>query len=84
ESSVIGDIRAAGLYLGIDIVDGDGRPDEARALDIVNGMRQRRVLVAASGERNHTLKVRPPLPFDATDVVRFTTALAETIAATDR
>ncbi|WP_439591305.1 aspartate aminotransferase family protein [Microbacterium sp.] len=83
ESSVIGDVRAAGLYLGIDIVDADGLPDEARALDIVNGMRERRVLLAASGERNHTLKVRPPLPFDAADAERFTTALAETIAATD-
>lgn len=82
ESSVIGDVRAAGLYLGIDIVDGEGRPDQARALDIVNGMRDRRVLLAASGERNHTLKVRPPLPFDAADAERFTAALAETISAT--
>jgi len=82
ETSVIGDVRAAGLYLGIDIVDAAGRPDEQRALDIVNGMRERRVLLAASGERNHTLKVRPPLPFDAADAERFTTALAETIEAT--
>lgn len=82
QSPVIGAVRAAGLYLGVDIVDADGRPDEARALDIVNGMRARRVLLAASGERNHTLKVRPPLPFDAADAERLVAVLAETIDAT--
>lgn len=78
----IGAVRGAGLYYGIDIVDESGRPDEARALGIVNGMRDRRVLIAASGPHNHTLKIRPPLPFDDADADRFVTALADTLAAT--
>ena len=82
DASAIGAVRGAGLYYGIDIVDETGRPDEARALAIVNGMRDRRVLIAASGPHNHTLKIRPPLPFDAADADRFVTALADTLAAT--
>ncbi|WP_137845273.1 aminotransferase class III-fold pyridoxal phosphate-dependent enzyme [Microbacterium sp. 2FI] len=78
----VGAVRGAGLYWGIDIVDDAGRPDEARALDIVNGMRDRRVLIAASGPRNHTLKVRPPLPFSDADADRFVVALGETLMAT--
>lgn len=80
----IGGVRGAGLFYGIDVVDAEGRPDEKRALDVVNGMRERRVLIAASGPANHTLKVRPPLPFDDRDVDRFVTALAETLEATGR
>ena len=45
-------------------------------------MRDRRVLIAASGVHNHTLKVRPPLPFDDADADRFVTALDETLRAT--
>lgn len=67
---------------GVDVVDAAGLPDEARALAIVNGMRERRVLIAASGPRNHTLKVRPPLPFDEADADRFVAAFAETLQAT--
>ncbi|MET0734906.1 MAG: aminotransferase class III-fold pyridoxal phosphate-dependent enzyme [Microbacterium sp.] len=84
EASAIGDVRAAGLYLGVDIVDEAGEPDEQRAIAIVNGMRERRVLLAASGERNHTLKIRPPLPFDGADADRLLTALSESLAATAR
>ena len=64
------------------VVDADGAPDEERALAIVNGMRDRRVLIAAAGPHNHSLKVRPPLPFDDADADRFVSALAETLAAT--
>ena len=77
----IGAVRGSGLYWGIDVVDSTGLPDEARALAVVNGMRDRRVLIAASGPHNHTLKVRPPLPFDDADADRFVTALAETLQA---
>ncbi|SFR89953.1 4-aminobutyrate aminotransferase [Microbacterium sp. cf046] len=78
----IGDVRGVGLYYGIDIVDSSGGPDEPLALAVVNGMRDRRVLIAASGPHNHTLKVRPPLPFDDADADRFVAALADTLEAT--
>ena len=36
-------------------------PDEAAR--IVNGLRQRKVLISRSGPGGNTLKIRPPLPF---------------------
>lgn len=59
----IGAIRGQGLFFGLDIVDDDGNPDPKAAGELVNGMRQRRVLISASGPLGNVLKIRPPLPF---------------------
>jgi len=72
----IGAARGAGLFLGVDLVDVDGHPDEALALDVVNALRERHILLAASGFDNHTLKIRPPLVFDDADATRLVTELA--------
>jgi len=72
----IGAVRGAGLFLGVDLVDAAGAPDEPLALDVVNALRERRILLAASGPDNHTLKIRPPLVFDDTDADRLVTELA--------
>lgn len=69
------EVRGAGLFLGVDL------PDEAFALDVVNALRERRVLVAASGPDNATLKIRPPLVFDEADADRLLTELAAVLAA---
>ena len=71
----IGAVRGAGLFIGLDLVDANGRPDEALALDVVNALRRRRILLAASGPGNHTLKIRPPLVFDDADAARLVTEL---------
>ncbi len=68
----VGEIRGAGLFVGVDIVDGD-EPDEPRTVALVNELRRRHVLIGASGLANNTLKVRPPLPFDTADADRFLT-----------
>jgi 4-aminobutyrate aminotransferase-like enzyme len=75
----IGAVRGAGLFLGVDLVDVGGRPDEALALDVVNALRERRILLAASGPDNHTLKIRPPLVFDDADAMRLVTELADVL-----
>jgi 4-aminobutyrate aminotransferase-like enzyme len=76
----IGAVRGAGLYAAVDIVDpGSGEPDADAALAVVNGLRDRRVLISATGPHGHTLKIRPPLPFGAEHVDRLVTALADTM-----
>ncbi|MEO7720441.1 MAG: aminotransferase class III-fold pyridoxal phosphate-dependent enzyme [Pseudolysinimonas sp.] len=72
----IGSVRGAGLFIGVDVIDTAGDPDEALALDVVNALRERRILLAASGPANHTLKIRPPLVFDDADATRLVTELA--------
>ena len=66
----LGPIRAAGLFLGAEIVQaGDPlRPDPTRAARIVNHLRQARVLISATGPRGNVLKIRPPLVFSKDNV----------------
>lgn len=61
----LGDVRGAGLFVAVEIVDDDERktPDAGAAAAIVNEMRRRRVLISASGRSGNVLKIRPPLPF---------------------
>uniref|UniRef100_UPI0035B0A2E9 aspartate aminotransferase family protein n=1 Tax=Paenirhodobacter enshiensis TaxID=1105367 RepID=UPI0035B0A2E9 len=65
----IGDIRGAGLYIGVEMVgDRAARiPDAALAARIVNDLRERRVLISATGPEANVLKIRPPLVFSDTD-----------------
>lgn len=62
----IGDVRGAGLYIGVDIVkDTQTRePDRDTAEKIVNGMRDRNILIGIAGGHGNVLKIRPPLCFN--------------------
>lgn len=67
----LGELRAAGLFLGQDIVDAEGQPDPTRAVWIVNRLREAGVLISATGPKGHVLKIRPPLVFSADNVAFF-------------
>ncbi|NEY91942.1 aspartate aminotransferase family protein [Rhodobacteraceae bacterium KMS-5] len=69
--AALGELRAAGLFLGQDIVDAEGRPDAARAGQIVNRLREAGVLISATGPKGHVLKIRPPMVFSAENVACF-------------
>ncbi|MDD0837805.1 aspartate aminotransferase family protein [Curvibacter sp. HBC61] len=63
--AVIGDVRGAGLFIGVDLVADRAQrtPDPALTARVVNGLRQRQVLLSATGEHASALKIRPPLVF---------------------
>jgi 4-aminobutyrate aminotransferase-like enzyme len=78
-------VRGAGLYAAADFTDpGTGAPDGAAALRVVNGLRERRVLISATGPEGASLKIRPPLPFSHADVDHLADALTATLATLDR
>jgi 4-aminobutyrate aminotransferase-like enzyme len=79
DSPVLGDVRGAGLYVGVDVTDPGGAPSAGLAAAIVNGMRERRVLISSTGPLGHTLKIRPPLPFGRTHADQFLTVLTEVL-----
>jgi 4-aminobutyrate aminotransferase-like enzyme len=80
DSPLLGAVRGAGLYLGIDVIDpATGAPSAALAAAVVNGLRARRVLISATGIRGSVLKVRPPLPFAREHAEVFLAALAEVL-----
>lgn len=65
-SPLLGDVRGAGLFLAVDIVDPQtGTPSAELAARVVNGARERGVLISATGAEGETLKIRPLLPFQA-------------------
>ncbi len=70
----LGEARATGLFIGLDIVT-DGQPDALRAARLVNAMRQNGILISATGPLGHVLKIRPPLPFSMTNADQFLTTL---------
>ena len=76
----LADIRSAGLFLGLDIVT-DGRPDRDRAARLVNRLRDRGVLISATGPQGHVLKIRPPLVFTTEHVDIFVDRLGQVLAA---
>ena len=74
-------LAACGLlfvFIGVEIVaDRATRsPDASLTTRIVNGLRERRVLISASGPRGNVLKIRPPLVFSRTHAALFLEAFA--------
>ena len=62
---VIGDVRGAGFFIGVELVlDRGGKsPATREASRVVNALRDRQVLCSTTGERANILKIRPPLVF---------------------
>ncbi len=60
---LIGDVRSFGLLLGVELVlDRSTREPAAEAANaVVNGMRERGVLIGTTGPDSNVLKLRPPL-----------------------
>jgi 4-aminobutyrate aminotransferase-like enzyme len=69
----LGDIRGAGLFVGADFVTDpkSKKPNGELALRVVNGLRERNVLISASGRVGNVLKIRPPLPFSTSNADLF-------------
>jgi 4-aminobutyrate aminotransferase-like enzyme len=60
----IGDVRSAGLFIGIEFsLPGTTDPDVAAASYAINALKERGVLIGAAGAYGNVLKVRPPLCF---------------------
>lgn len=80
----VGDVRGSGLYLGFEIVSDRAAktPDQARALDIIEAMRERGVLTSVAGPFGNVLKLRPPLAFQEEDIDWLVSALDEALAVT--
>lgn len=77
----VAQIRAAGLFLAVELVDTSTLlPDPAAAAAVVNHMRDNHILISASGSQGHVLKIRPPLVFDESHVSRLIEGLAAALA----
>ena len=62
----LGDVRGPGLFIGLDIVDNkeDKNPDREKAIEIVEILKNKGILISNAGQYRNVLKLRPPLVFD--------------------
>jgi 4-aminobutyrate aminotransferase-like enzyme len=81
--SVIGDVRGSGLFLGVELVRNREtlEPAGPEAGFVANRMRERGILLGTDGPYHNVVKIRPPMPFTASDaellVEAFDQALGE-------
>ena len=63
----IGDVRGAGLYLGIDLVSDRATkaPATTVAAEVANRLRDRGVLISTDGPHDNVIKIKPPLVFSS-------------------
>lgn len=62
---IIGDVRGAGLFLGVELVTdrASKQPAGVQTRQVVNAMREQGVLISAAGPLENILKIRPLLAF---------------------
>jgi 4-aminobutyrate aminotransferase-like enzyme/Ser/Thr protein kinase RdoA (MazF antagonist) len=77
----IGDVRGEGLLLGAELIDEAGRPAAAEARRVTEKMRERGVLLSATGPAGNVLKIRPPLVFQHEHADLLLQALDEALAS---
>ena len=75
--ALIGDVRGAGLFLGVELVRerGTKEPAEAETRTVLNELRRIGVLVGRVGRYGNVLKIRPPIVFRSSHVERLLAAL---------
>ncbi|WP_416260988.1 aspartate aminotransferase family protein [Gibbsiella quercinecans] len=79
----VGDVRGAGLFIGFELVsDRETKtPDKQLALDLIEKLRENRVLTSVAGPYGNVLKLRPPLAFQREDIDWLVGALDKSLAA---
>ncbi|AEF56186.1 aspartate aminotransferase family protein [Marinomonas posidonica] len=60
QSSIIGEIRGSGLFFGIDI-QAQGTHSAELTIQVIDRLREQKILAGAAGKQGSTLKLRPPL-----------------------
>jgi 4-aminobutyrate aminotransferase-like enzyme len=77
----IGDVRGAGLFVGVELVSdrASRAPDRGLTSKVVNRMREKGVLISACAIGHNVLKIRPPLVLSADQAGLIIQALDESL-----
>ena len=80
--ALIGEVRGAGLFLGLELVTDRSSlaPATHAAAVIANRLRERGILLGTEGPHHSVLKIRPPLPFTAQDADQLVESLDAVLA----
>ncbi len=77
----IGDVRGAGLFVGVELVSDRATraPDRSLTSQVVNLMRDKGVLLSACAQGHNVLKIRPPMVLSAEQAGMVIEALDESL-----
>ncbi len=83
--AAIGDVRGAGLYLGVELVADRAtkRPATGLAYSVVESAKRDGVLLSRDGPFANVLKIKPPMVFDQTDADRLVQTIDRALAAAE-
>jgi 4-aminobutyrate aminotransferase-like enzyme len=84
DTPTIGDVRGAGLFIGVEFVTDSisKKPAPEMALSVVNRLRDRHMLISASGPMGNVLKIRPPMVFSPENASLFLSVLQDVLKET--
>lgn len=78
QHEIIDDVRGSGLFIGVELMR-DLAPASTEATRVVNQMRERGILLGTDGPHHNVLKIRPPMPFSASDADLLLATFHETL-----
>jgi len=80
---MVGDVRGAGLYLGVELVEDrvSKHPAAALAGAVVEYAKARGVLLSIDGPFSNVIKIKPPMVFNSTDADRLVAVIEGALAA---
>jgi 4-aminobutyrate aminotransferase-like enzyme len=86
EHELIGEVRGAGFFIGVELVDNPRTlaPATKEAGDVVNRLRAEGVLIGSDGVFDNVLKIRPPMPFETSDADLLISVLDHVLADIER
>ncbi|TMJ29345.1 MAG: aminotransferase class III-fold pyridoxal phosphate-dependent enzyme [Alphaproteobacteria bacterium] len=81
----IADVRGHGLFVGVEITKADAArtPDQDRAVEVINRLKDRGFLTSNAGAFRNVVKIRPPLVFARRHAEEFLVAFDATMAELD-
>jgi 4-aminobutyrate aminotransferase-like enzyme len=74
-------VRGRGLLLGVELVRDDGEPDRELAARVLDGARDRGVMIGSTGRHSNVLKVRPPLVVGPAEADMIVAAIDDSLAS---
>jgi len=78
----IGDVRGKGLFIGLELVENRKTLDPApeKAKEIINKMKEIRILISTDGPFNNVLKIKPPMVFSRENAQQIIQSLEENLS----
>jgi 4-aminobutyrate aminotransferase len=80
---VVGDVRGKGLMIGVELVEPGGDPNPGAAAAILEGTRERGLLIGKGGLHGNVLRLAPPLSLTEAEADEALAILADSIAEAD-